>query len=120
MQADDLLPISTRYVSYDHARAQPTASGYLLPLVDGPTHNLKRLESHITRLHAKNASHEPHRHEDEELVILRSGLIEVEVDDIVHTLSSGDLLVIASNALHGIRNTSNEVAEYYVVRMQVR
>ncbi|MEQ9824638.1 MAG: cupin domain-containing protein [Puniceicoccaceae bacterium] len=119
MQTGDALPFTTRHASFDGARSKPTQSGYVLPFIDGPTRTLKRLESHLTRLHARSASHPPHRHEDEEIVILRSGRIEVEVEGQVHSLLSGDMLVIASNDLHGIRNASNEVAEYYVVRFEV-
>ncbi len=108
---------TTTYCAIDQCKAKPTASGYVLPLIDRATRTLSRLESHVTRLHAKCASHEPHRHVDEEMVIVKSGLIEVEVDGIVHTLSTGDLIVIASNDFHCIRNTSTEVAEYYVIRI---
>lgn len=109
----------TSYCSIDKAKASPTQTGFILPLIDGPTRTLSRFESHVSRVHAKCAAHDPHRHQDEEVVIAKTGLIEVEVDGIVHTLSAGDMIVIASNAFHGIRNTSTQVAEYYIIRMEV-
>lgn len=119
MQADDAQPFTTRHASFDGVRSKPTPSGYVLPFIDGPTRTLSRLEVHLTRLHAKCASHPPHQHPDEEMVILRAGRIEVEVEGHVHAMAKGDLLVIASNDLHGIRNAGDEVAEYYVVRFEV-
>ena len=109
----------TTYCSIDRAKASPTQAGFILPLIDGPTRTLRRFESHVSRVHAKCAAHEAHRHPDEEVVIAKSGLIEVEVEGVVHTLSAGDMIVIASNDLHGIRNTSTQVAEYYILRMEV-
>lgn len=108
---------TTTYCSIDKTGAKPTQSGYFLPMIDGPTRTLPRLESHVTRLHAKCASHEPHRHPEEEIIIGRIGLVDVEVEGHVHTLAAGDMLVIASGDLHGVRNSSNAVAEYYVIRM---
>ena len=119
MKPEPSESFATTYCSIDHARAIPTASGYCLPLIDAATRTLARLESHVTRLHPKCISHEPHRHPDEELVIVKSGLLEVQVEGQTHLLSEGDLIVIAARDFHGIRNTSNEVVEYYVIRMDI-
>ncbi len=54
-----------------------TDVGALRHVVRGPTATLDELEMHITTLNPNLASHPPHRHPNEELVIIREGTVEV-------------------------------------------
>ena len=64
---------------FDWARmeARPTDVGAIRNLVRQPTATLDELEMHVTTLNPGLASHPPHTHPNEELVIVREGTVEV-------------------------------------------
>ena len=54
----------------------------------------------------------PHFHDREELMILRRGVAAVTVDNETVQLVPGDLLLVPPRAVHQVRNTGAETAEY--------
>src|ERR1035441_3228189 len=63
-----------------------TATGEVRSLCKAPTATVDQLEMHVSTLNPGLASHPPHRHVNEELIILREGECE--------TLSNGNLVQI--------------------------
>lgn len=59
---------------------------------NGATMALNRLQPG----HAPN----PHRHEHEQIVYIVEGKVELHLDDQVHIMGPGQLLVVPPNALH--------------------
>ena len=55
--------------------AKATDVGALRTLVRQPTATLDELEMHVTTLNPGLASHPPHSHPNEELVIVREGIV---------------------------------------------
>jgi len=90
-------------------------TGEVRSLCKGPTATLDELEMHVTTLNPGQISHPPHRHVNEELIIIREGECE--------TLSGGKWMKIgpdsvvfnASNSLHGFRNIGMTLAVYHVI-----
>ena len=64
---------------FDWAKMEPkkTDVGAIRNLVRQPTATLDELEMHVTTLNPGLASHPPHTHPNEELVIVREGTVEV-------------------------------------------
>ena len=60
--------------------AKPNATGEVRTVVRAPTVTLDELEIHITTLKPGEASHAPHQHPNEELLIVREGTVEALVD----------------------------------------
>src|SRR4051812_14024960 len=58
---------------------RPAANGQRRDVANNPTPTLATFESHITTLNPGQASHAPHRHPQEELIILREGTVEVHI-----------------------------------------
>jgi quercetin dioxygenase-like cupin family protein len=94
---------------------QKTPVGETRSVVKGPTATLDELEMHITTLNPGMASHPPHRHPNEELVILDSGTVEVLIDGQWKRLGPGSIVLNASNVLHGLRNVGATPAQYHVI-----
>jgi quercetin dioxygenase-like cupin family protein len=79
------------------------------------TATLDELELHVTTLNPGEASHPPHRHPNEELVIIREGTVEALVDGEWKRVGPGSVIFNASNQLHGLRNVGPGPATYHVI-----
>lgn len=93
-----------------------TAVGASRPIFDFPTKSLDRMTCHSTLLDAGNASHAPHAHPEEELILLREGTLEVFCNGKTQTMSAGSIFFAGSNDLHGVRNPGPDRAVYYVLK----
>jgi len=80
-----------------------------------PTATLNELELHVTTLPAGATSHAPHKHPNEELVIVKEGAVEVLVDGQLKRVGSGSVVFNASNQMHSLRNVGNGPATYHVI-----
>ncbi len=79
------------------------------------TATLDELEVHVTTLNPGEASHPPHRHPNEELVIIREGTVEALVNGEWKRVGPGSVIFNASNQLHGLRNVGSGPATYHVI-----
>jgi quercetin dioxygenase-like cupin family protein len=94
-----------------------TATGERRALVDRATPTMKRFESHVTTLDPGKAPHAAHRHPDEEIVIVKEGMIEVTINGRTQLAGAGSMFLFASNEMHGMRNAGERRASYYVIRI---
>lgn len=84
---------------------------------NGPTVTCENISCHTTTVKAGEAAHGPHRHADEEVVIVKEGLIEVMMNGTTQRGGPGSLFFFASNEEHGMRNVGDTPATYYVLRV---
>lgn len=80
-----------------------------------PTATLDELELHVTTLPAGATSHAPHKHPNEELVIVKEGTVEVLVDGKMKRVGPGAVVFNASNQMHSLRNVGDGPATYHVI-----
>jgi quercetin dioxygenase-like cupin family protein len=79
------------------------------------TATLDELELHVTTLNPGEASHPPHRHPNEELIIIREGTVETLQNGEWKRVGPGSVIFNASNQLHGLRNIGPGPATYHVI-----
>ena len=96
--------------------AKPTKVGARRDFFQSPTATLDELECHVTTINAGEAPHPPHQHPDEELIIVKEGIVEVMINGQSKTVGPGSVVFQAANQLHGLRNTGKSAATYYVMR----
>lgn len=60
--------------------------------------------------------HAAHRHPDEEIVVVKEGLIEVAINGAAQRAGAGSLFFFGSNDLHSLRNVGDTKATYHVIR----
>lgn len=99
--------------------ARPNATGSRRDVMRAPTPTLDELEMHITTLNAGQASHEPHRHPQEEVLIVREGTVETLQNGKASRLGPGSIIFHSSNDLHNIRNVGTTPATYHVIQWKV-
>jgi quercetin dioxygenase-like cupin family protein len=92
-----------------------TESGSVRLFFKGPTATLDSLDIHVTTLDPGKAPHPPHKHLNEELVIIKEGVLEVSQNGERKRAGPGSVLFIALNQLHGIRNPGPGTVTYYVI-----
>lgn len=95
--------------------AKPTNVGSVRQFFKAPTATLEVLELHVTTLNPGEASHPPHQHPNEELVIVKEGTVEALVNGAWKRVGAGSVIFNASNQLHGIRNVGSAPATYHVI-----
>ena len=81
-----------------------------------PTATLDELECHVTTLNPGEQAHPPHQHPDEELLIVKEGIVEALVNGEWKRLGPGSVIFQASNVPHAIRNAGDTPATYHVIK----
>jgi (S)-ureidoglycine aminohydrolase len=82
------------------------------------TSAFEKMELHVTSLNAGLVSHAPHKHPQEEIIIVRKGTGVVLLGDTTQPIAEGDLIFFASNFLHSLKNNSTEPLEYFALQFQ--
>lgn len=113
-QAPRRLPSSV--FDWSKLEVKATRNGERRAVFDSATATLDRLACHVTTVKAGEASHDPHRHPDEELIIVKEGTVEATINGQAQKAGPGSLFFYASNDLHGLRNVGDTPATYFVLR----
>jgi quercetin dioxygenase-like cupin family protein len=100
---------------WNEMKAVKTEKGEVRSLCKTPTATIDQLEMHITTLNPGMDSHPPHRHVNEELIILREGECETLSNGQWVKVEPGSVVFNASNSLHSFRNVGKTPATYHVI-----
>jgi XRE family transcriptional regulator, regulator of sulfur utilization len=106
--------LSSSIFDWNSMTVEKTAVGARRTLFRAPTATLDELECHITTLNPGQTSHAPHRHPEEEILIVREGTVESLVNGELQRVGPGSVIFQASNQEHAIRNVGNTPATYHV------
>jgi quercetin dioxygenase-like cupin family protein len=85
--------------------------------MNGETHSGFPIEMHISELAPGQAPHPPHQHVHEEVLMLRSGMLDATILGVTTRVTAGSVLYLASNDLHGWRNPGPDPAQYFVMSL---
>jgi quercetin dioxygenase-like cupin family protein len=91
--------------------AKPTPTGSRRDVLRAPTPTLEELENQV--------SHPPHQHPEEELLIVKEGIVETLQNGRSSRLGPGSIIFHSSNDLHNIRNAGSISATYHVIQWRV-
>ena len=80
-----------------------------------PTITLDELECHVTTLNPGLSSHAPHKHPNEELIIIREGNVELLSNGEWKKAGPGSVVFNASNQMHALKNVRTTPAVYHVI-----
>lgn len=83
----------------------------------GETHSGFPVDIHLTELGPGLAPHPPHKHEHEEIVMIKDGTLEVTISGQVSKLGPGSVAYVHSNEEHGWRNVGTGRALYFVLAL---
>jgi uncharacterized cupin superfamily protein len=114
-EADEGAILGPTVFAWKDMKATKTNVGEVRSLCKQPTATLDQLEMHVSTLNPGLMSHPPHRHVNEELIILRDGECETLSDGKWLKVEPGTVVFNASNSLHGFRNIGTTPATYHVI-----
>jgi mannose-6-phosphate isomerase-like protein (cupin superfamily) len=80
---------------------------------NGPTDMLSGMCTGMAVLDPGASPHAPHRHPEEEFLIVASGTGEIECDGKTTAVGPGDIMYCAGDVLHGITNTGPVPMTFY-------
>lgn len=116
--ADRLPRISSSVFDWNRVQAKPTETGSVRSFFKVRTPTLEQLEVHVTTLNPGKSPHPPHRHPNEEMLIIRQGTVEALINGDWKRVGPGSVIFFASNQLHGLRNVGTEAAVYHVINFK--
>jgi quercetin dioxygenase-like cupin family protein len=101
---------------WEKMKPVPTPTGERRDVCNGVTATLDKFSLHISTLNPGEAPHAPHRHPDEEIIIVKEGTLDVTINGKTDRATAGSIILFASNDLHGMRNATDKTTTYYVIR----
>lgn len=107
--------MSSTVVDWTALASEATAFGLVRQVFKAPTATLIELECHVSTLNPGLSSHAPHRHPNEELIIVQQGTVEVFSEGSRTRVGPGSVIFHASNHLHGLTNVGDTPATYHVI-----
>ena len=115
VMAAQKAPIHSTVFDWDAAAPKPNEWGAVRQVVRERTPTLDELEIHISTLKPGQSPHAPHKHEHEELLIVKEGTLETFQNGATRRAGPGAIIFQASNELHNVTNVGTAPATYYVI-----
>ena len=100
---------------WDKLVATPNAKGLRRAIFDGSTATVDKMHCHSTTLNPGEKSAEPSKHLQDEIIIVKEGLVEANWDGKSKTGGPGSVIFFASGATTFLRNAGTTPATYIVV-----
>jgi quercetin dioxygenase-like cupin family protein len=116
--ADQVPVMGSAVFDWKAIPAKPSSAGSVRSFFKARTATLDELEVHVTTLDPGKMPHPPHRHPNEELIIVQKGTVETLTNGEWKRVGPGSVIFNASNQLHGLRNVGAEPAIYHVINWE--
>jgi quercetin dioxygenase-like cupin family protein len=115
-QPDAKPLMHSRVFNWADLKVDTTKTGERRQVFDSPTATHDRIECHITTLNPGEVPHAPHKHPEEELLIVKEGTVQVVQNGVTNRVEAGGIIFFASNEMHGLLNVGAGRATYYVLK----
>ncbi len=115
--ADEKTPLPSKAYHFDELPAHKSAALVSRPVFEGTTHEGFRIAMHESELAPGGMPHPPHHHKHEEMFMLREGTLEVTIAGKSSQAGPGDVVYVASNEEHGVKNVGKTAAQYFVLEL---
>jgi mannose-6-phosphate isomerase-like protein (cupin superfamily) len=107
--------LASTVFDWEKLTVTPTPKGARRDVFDGPTTTLDNVHCHITTLNPGENSGEPRLHLQEEIIVVKEGLVEMHIDGKNQTGGPGSVFFLASRATTRLRNAGTTPCTYIVV-----
>jgi (S)-ureidoglycine aminohydrolase len=97
---------------------QHTPKGETRQIFSQPTCWLSKIDLHATTLNPGEVSHLPHTHRAEEIILMRTGHVQMYINGKHYPATDGDLVFLPSGNPHALENHSTERCEYFALQWQ--
>lgn len=114
--AADAAQVPTTVVASGGGKLDRQPFGDLRVFFEGPTEQLKGLTVGNLALKPGQTPHPPHRHPEEEILLITEGNGEIFLEGKTTKVAAGDLMYAGSNRLHGVTASSEAPMTFYYVK----
>ncbi|HEY0968630.1 MAG TPA: cupin domain-containing protein [Opitutaceae bacterium] len=97
---------------------RPNAVGGRREVNNSPSATMRVFESHVTTLNPGLRSHAPHRHGQEEFIIIKEGTLEASINGRTQRAGPGSIFFFAAHDAHNSTNVGDTPATYLVFNFQ--
>ena len=111
------LPSTT--LGPDQTTVTHESFGDLAIYFGGPTEQVASMTAGSLRLKPGMSPHAPHRHSEEEFMVITEGAGEISVDGRATKVVPGSMMYCAAGTLHGIVNTGKVPLLFYFYKWKV-
>lgn len=116
-RSEALPRLGSKVYPYDKLPVTQNGENQSRAVLHGTTHGGFPVEVHLTNLGPGQMPHAPHRHEHEEIMMLKNGLLDITINGETTRVGPGSVVLCGSNDLHGWKNPGPERAEYFIVEL---
>ncbi len=116
IQENPVGKLSSEIHAWEDVTFTATEKGGSRKFFKRPTNFLYEFEMHVTTLLEGINSHAPHSHPDDEIILVRSGMVEEMINGNHYSYGAGSFVFLAGNDFHGIKNIGKGPCEYYAFR----
>ena len=109
--------LPSKAYAFEQLTSRQTETIKSYQILTGDTHSGYRVDLHESELPGGIAPHPPHKHVHEEMLFVREGQMEVTINGQSTLLGPGGCAYIASNDLHGYRNSGTAPSKYFVLAL---
>ncbi|WP_166437143.1 cupin domain-containing protein [Niastella caeni] len=103
---------------WDNWSVQENDKGERRAVFDRFTALFQKMELHVTSLNPGQVSHNPHKHPQEEIILVRKGTALVLLGDAAQKAAPGDLIFFSSGTQHALKNSGTTPLEYFALQFQ--
>ena len=93
-----------------------TDKGETRPVFDRPSSMFARFDVHATVLKPGLASHPPHTHRAEEIVLMTQGRGQIQIANRAYPAAAGDVILLRANVPHAFTNSSSAPCGYFAIQ----
>lgn len=100
-------------IKWEDVEKKTTDKGFSRVFYNHPTSMTTKFDMHATTLKKGIASHAPHTHAEEEIVLMLRGKGRMNIDGKFYNVAPGQLIYLSSEISHAIENSGDEECEYF-------
>ena len=109
-------PLRSVVIDWNTLAPTETRNGERRDVLDAATGTLDRLHAHVTTLNPGENTGPLHRHPQEEMVIIKDGTVEVNIDGRKQVAGPGSIVFFAVNENENMTNVGRTPATYLVLQ----
>lgn len=100
-------------INWNNVVVEKTDKGKRRAFFNRPTSQLEKIEMHTTALNAGLNSHAPHTHKEEEILLILTGNVTMNMGGILYKAAAGDMVFLSSGVSHNLTNSGDAQCEYF-------
>lgn len=105
-------------LDWTEMQMKTTEKGESRQIFNRPVAWLSKIDMHATTLNEGQISHPPHTHRNEEIILMRSGNVQMYIGGKYYPAKAGDIIFLTSGTPHNLENKTKGRCEYFALQWQ--